>query len=112
MIRSPRASKALSFILLATGVALSTGCTMCCPPYLEDYATVGGKWSRANPTDGRVGSAFSDTGIVSTAGGETVIIDDGHSHNQVLPAIPMGEEIQVIESSEIGSDTIILGESW
>lgn len=112
MIRSVRTVQALCLTLLATSVALSTGCTMCCPPYLEDYATVGGKWARTNPTDGRVGSAFSDSGNIAPASGETVIIDDGTVYSEVMPAIPMNEEIQVIDAPEFSGETIILGEGW
>jgi hypothetical protein len=41
---------------------------MCNPGYLDDYAAVGGKWQRSDPTYGRVGSIFSDpgTGLVTT----------------------------------------------
>jgi hypothetical protein len=30
---------------------------------MDDYATVGGRWNRMDPTRGRVGSAFSDPGV-------------------------------------------------
>lgn len=54
-------------VLLATTIFSLAGCNLCCPPYLDDYATVGGKWARAHPSDGRVGSAFSDPGIIPAA---------------------------------------------
>ncbi len=44
----------------ALTLVAATGCTMCPPGYIDDYATIGGKWQRTNPTDGRVGSPFSD----------------------------------------------------
>ncbi len=45
-------------------IASSTGCSMCAPGYLCDYAGVGGKWQRTNPECGRVGSTLSDAGEV------------------------------------------------
>lgn len=53
-------------LIASSSLALS-GCNLCCPPYMDDYATVGGKWVRADPTEGRVGSAFSDPGVVQAA---------------------------------------------
>ena len=39
---------------------------MCCGPYDFDYPTYGGIHQRANPSQGRVGSIFSDPLYVST----------------------------------------------
>ena len=44
-----------------------SGCSIGSPGYMDDYATVGGKWQRSDPTAGRVGSSFSDPN--STVGG-------------------------------------------
>ncbi len=57
---------------------LSSGCSMCAPGYLDDYATVGGKWQRSNPTCGRVGSVFSDAGETISAGATGGRIVDAH----------------------------------
>ncbi len=43
-------------------VSAVSGCAICPPGYLDDYATVGGKWQRSDPTRGRVGSTLSDAG--------------------------------------------------
>ncbi len=43
-----------------------SGCAICPPGYLDDYATVGGKWQRSDPTRGRVGSTLSDAGSTTT----------------------------------------------
>lgn len=51
-------------------VGLLSGCTICAPGYLDDYATVGGKWQRTNPTSGRVGSPFSDPNYMAVGGAE------------------------------------------
>ncbi|MCA9194266.1 MAG: hypothetical protein KDB03_21000 [Planctomycetales bacterium] len=48
-------------IVMTSCLALS-GCSICARGFLDDYATVGGKWERADPTTGRVGSVFSDPG--------------------------------------------------
>ena len=42
--------------------SLFSGCSICPPGYLDDYATIGGRYQRLNPTTGRVGSVFSDPG--------------------------------------------------
>lgn len=74
---------------MATAVLYATtGCQLCCPPYLDDYATVGGKWSRSHPSEGVVGSAFSDPGVVQ-AGGEMVISQEDFSEaNQTEHFVP------------------------
>jgi hypothetical protein len=60
----------LSLLLIIGSISLPTGCSMCARGYLDDYATVGGKWQRTNPTSGRVGSIFSDAG--TTLAGDAV----------------------------------------
>lgn len=50
----------LAYSLCLATVLCSAGCTICPPGYLDDYATVGGKIQRSNPTHGRVGSILSD----------------------------------------------------
>ena len=52
----------LTAILIGCGAMGLTGCSMCSPGFLDDYATVGGKIQRINPTEGRMGSPFSDPG--------------------------------------------------
>ena len=47
-------------------VASSLGCSMCRTDHMCDYAGVGGKWQRGNPTCGRVGSTLSDAGGYDT----------------------------------------------
>lgn len=50
-------------------VASSLGCTLCRTDHMCDYAGVGGKWQRSNPTCGRVGSILSDAGAYEVGGG-------------------------------------------
>ncbi|MFK7735528.1 MAG: hypothetical protein AB8B50_05860 [Pirellulaceae bacterium] len=59
--------------LLGLCLLAQPGCTLCQPGFLDDYATVGGKWQRGNPTDGRVGSILSQhvAGGVSQGSGST-----------------------------------------
>ena len=38
------------------------GCAYCQSTFDQHYGAQGGSWERHNPTEGRVGSAFSDTG--------------------------------------------------
>ena len=63
-------------VLLGTFVS---GCSICGTGYLDDYATVGGKWQRANPAQGRVGSPFSEPGYLAPAAatGEVYYDSDG-----------------------------------
>ena len=52
---------------------------MCAPGFLDDYATVGGKWQRSDPAQGRVGSIFSDPGSTIAAGATGRPMVDSHS---------------------------------
>ena len=45
------------------------GCSICCSPYDEYYPAIGGKMERVNPTQGRVGSVFSDPNAVYSGEG-------------------------------------------
>lgn len=60
--------RSLILLLVALSAACATGCSMCSRGFLDDYATVGGKWQRADQTHGRVGSIFSDPGSTIAAG--------------------------------------------
>jgi hypothetical protein len=40
----------------------TTGCAMCSSCLDDTYAAYGGKWQRADPVQGRVGSAFDPAG--------------------------------------------------
>lgn len=66
-IRISQRSASMSGMALLL-LSAAAGCQLCCPPYMDDYATVGGKWSRLDPTRGRVGSAFSDPGATRING--------------------------------------------
>lgn len=52
---------------------------MCAPGFLDDYATVGGKWQRSDPAQGRVGSIFSDPGTTIAAGATADNVVDSHT---------------------------------
>lgn len=96
----------LGLVLLALLIT-NVGCNLCCPPYLDDYAAVGGKWNRSNPTDGRVGSAFTDpnmgapTGFGMTSQEGQVIVEDPSSFTETSYPNP-----------EYSEGEIILGEGW
>lgn len=87
----------------------TSGCNLCCPPFLDDYATVGGKWSRANPTEGRVGSVFSDPGVTVASAEEGLaypgieVLDSNDS---------MSESGAIIEYEIEENAPMILGEDW
>lgn len=52
----------IALVALVAGLLLSSGCAMCCAPHDDHYPYVGGRWTRDNPTHGRVGSAFEPAG--------------------------------------------------
>lgn len=119
--------------LLIFGTMILAGCSLGAPGYLDDYATVGGKWQRSDPTYGRVGSVFSDPNSTVTdsnlaeftEGGysqefsdadlrDAEVIDPGYEvdHYQT----PYGPDDTILEqtsdSSEFDDGVIILGEDW
>lgn len=55
-------SRLLALSLITGLMSLSSGCAMCCAPYDWDYLVTGGRWTRYNPSSGRVGSAFDEAG--------------------------------------------------
>jgi hypothetical protein len=125
----------LCFGFVLASLALS-GCSICAPGFIDDYATVGGKWNRSDPTHGRVGSPFSDpvSGIgspesifvegeqyeeqymdgeyemgVEYESGGIEYYDDG-SMNGEFNAYPSDGSIEIVPQYEEGS--IILGDGW
>ncbi len=75
-------------------MSFSSGCSMCSRGYLDDYATVGGKWQRSDPVQGRVGSIFSDAGA-------TVAASHDEAMNSQSPYIDSYEgEFDRVESYE------------
>ena len=70
-------SRLWALSLVTTVLGLSSGCAMCCAPFDYDYIVSGGRWTRYNPSCGRVGSAFdeaggpSDVAMVSATGEPT-----------------------------------------
>ena len=105
---------AIAFLLVAIG-SVSSGCSICAPGYLCDYAGVGGKYQRSDPENGRVGSIFSDPNsvVAASASASEVLASDESNYEEVAPS---GESIlePTIEnlppSTEDG--VIILGDQW
>ena len=52
----------LKIALCLVTVLPLVGCAFCASPFDEHYGAEGGVWERRNPTEGRVGSAFSSAG--------------------------------------------------
>lgn len=50
----------LGLLALVFATMNGVGCSMCCSPYDNEYATYGGRIPRADQVNGRVGSPFSD----------------------------------------------------
>jgi hypothetical protein len=44
---------------------------------MDDYATIGGKWQRSDPTEGRVGSPFSDSSVMVSHGHLPGVVSQG-----------------------------------
>lgn len=121
--------------MAAGWLVLAGGCSIGSPGYLDDYATVGGKWERLNPTHGRVGSNLSDPNadqLLNQAAervsadsanlpqrfGEAtteVYVDDGHG--PTAPGSGYYEYDTDYDSVDIDpesddSGVIILGDDW
>lgn len=77
-----------------------SGCALCPPGYLEDYATVGGKWQRSDPTTGRVGSILSDPGS-TVASGQPSAYYEGTVTYSDENVIYEGESIPSYDGAEI-----------
>ena len=93
--------RSLSLFVIVLLVSAS-GCALCPPGYLEDYAAVGGKWERSDPACGRVGSIFSDPNS-TMYGGDTAV---------VTPETYYGDETYYEDGTEYGDDVIILDEEF
>lgn len=52
----------------------SSGCSLCCSPYTDDYVTFGSRTPRVDRKHGRVGSIFSDP---QSMGNQSVISPSG-----------------------------------
>lgn len=93
--------------LLVTAITLCSGCNLCCPPYMDDYATIGGKWQRAHPSEGVVGSAFSDPGVTMAG-----TYSSGHESAEVYHdgVYSEGEVIEPNHTSGMGSTEFYVGD--
>lgn len=113
------ANKQLRVFAMVSFAAFSlTGCTMCAPGYLDDYATVGGKWQRHDPANGRVGSIFSDPGSSQSAG-ESVVMEPGEYYPESqfgeASTMPSGEGEYSSDpylENEFAPGQTIMGEGW
>lgn len=103
---------AIAILLVAVG-SVSSGCSLCAPGYLCDYAGVGGKWQRTDPENGRVGSILSDPNNVVGASAQSIEVTNGETYDYE-GTINSGES--VLETSNLPPATdegvIILGDRW
>ena len=73
---------------------------MCRTDHLCDYAGVGGKWQRGNPTCGRVGSTLSDAGAYQSGSSVEFGANYGNSWNLVeQPEAVAAPEEQIFEGN-------------
>ena len=103
---------AIAILLVAVG-SVSSGCSLCAPGYLCDYAGVSGKWQRTDPENGRVGSILSDPNNVVGASAQSIEVTNGEAYDYE-GTINSGES--VLETSNLPPTTdegvIILGDQW
>ena len=105
----------VAFLLVAVS-SVSSGCSLCAPGYLCDYAGVGGKWQRTDPENGRVGSIFSDPNSVVGASAQ-VTNEEPYEYEEVVPREdsvlePASTESVVGEPVATEAGVIILGDQW
>ncbi len=107
---------AIAFLLVAIG-SFSSGCSLCAPGYLCDYAGVGGKWQRTDPENGRVGSILSDPNSVVQASGQSYqetgnAGEDAMEYEEVQP--DDGSILEPVMTDSVQSDDgiVILGDQW
>lgn len=78
-----------SFLALVTLLPL-VGCAFCAGPFDDHYGAQGGVWDRHNPTEGRVGSAFSNAGspagVPTEAAPTTAPVTPPEAYYEALPA--------------------------
>ena len=109
---------AIALLLVAVG-SVSSGCSLCAPGYLCDYAGVGGKWQRTDPENGRVGSIFSDPNSVvgasaqsSSANSAEVIDGETYEYEEVVPSDDSIMETSSSEPVATEAGIVILGDQW
>jgi hypothetical protein len=94
------AKLALFAFFLTLGLSLS-GCSLCCSPYLDDYAAYGSRTPRIDMKHGRVGSIFSDPQLTGNA-----VPYSGSPSSNELPVHfdSEGNENELISGSEVVVD--------
>ena len=104
---------AIAFLLVAIG-SISSGCSLCAPGYLCDYAGVGGKWQRTDPENGRVGSVFSDPNSVVAGRTESAEVSgsDTYDYEEVMPSGESILEHSMSAPPMTDDGIIILGDQW
>ncbi len=91
------AKLALFAFFVTLGLSLS-GCSLCCSPYLDDYAAYGSRTPRMDMKHGRVGSIFSDPQLTGSA---IPYSDSPSSNEQPVYFDSEGNEIELISGSEV-----------
>lgn len=77
--------------LLGLAFLASSGCSLCCSPYTDDFVTFGTRTPRLDRKHGRVGSILSDEQAI---GNNAVIHSDSESESTVDDeAIMLGTEL-------------------
>jgi hypothetical protein len=67
---------------------VSSGCSLCCSPYLDDYSAFGSRTPRIDMKHGRVGSILSDPNLV---GRPTIEAEPTINDPHALEPIPLDD---------------------
>ena len=81
-------------------LSVLSGCSMCCQPYIDDYAAYGSRTPRADMAYGRVGSPFSDPAYAansSSSAQDIEIID---------------EQVSTVGYEEMDDDGVVVSSSY
>ena len=90
--------------LLGLATFFSSGCSLCCSPYMEDYVTFGSRTPRLNMKQGRVGSILSDPQAMST----NHEIHSGEEYDGVPYEIESADNVDSLNS--VGKEAVSIGQ--
>ena len=97
----PMSLKVLGLLGLAT--LFSSGCSLCCSPYLDDYVTYGSRTPRSDMKQGRVGSILSDPQSM----GASHAIQAGEEYDEVQSQIRSADSVGSVE--RVGNEAVSIG---
>lgn len=94
-------SKLVTFAFVITLAFSLSGCSLCCSPYLDDYAAYGSRTPRMDMKNGRVGSVFSDPQLTS---GVITSSDPSFMDEPIVYLDDEGNEVELASGSKAVMD--------